>query len=301
MPNLYIKYLLHIGTYDLARNIICASCGCIFHDIKELEVVPPSYDRLRQLRIPENVNIPFDFSYDIDFLDQNHILIDKLGITQDNQILLCRSCHTRLSKDCQPSESLINFRWIGPVPVELQNLTWIEELLIARIHVCGSIVRLDQRHNTSSFFGIKGHIVFLPQDTTRLIDLLPMSSASLPDIVKVIWTGRSTPDKSHLKSQFTVRKREVYDALQWLVKNHEDYRNHVTINEEMMSGWKDTFVAVELLETIGRVSDPSAEDASRDGFGMDNHDDDETVGDLPFTSSGVVDVNNIAEVPGVQF
>jgi hypothetical protein len=102
---------------------------------------------------------------------------------------------------------------------------------------------------------------------------------------------------SNRSSPFEFRKREVYDALQWLVKNHEDYKNHVTINEEMMSGWKDTFVAVELLETIGRVSDPSAEDASRDGFGMDNHDDDETAGDLPFTSSGIIDVNNIAEVP----
>ena len=79
-------------------------------------MVPPSYNPLRQLRIPEDVNIPFDFSCGIDFLDQNRILIDKLGITQDNQILLCRSCHTRLSKDCQPSESLANFRWVGPVP-----------------------------------------------------------------------------------------------------------------------------------------------------------------------------------------
>ena len=94
-----------------------------------------------------------------------------------------------------------------------------------------------------------------------------------------------------------VRKHKVYDALQWLAKNHEDYKNHVTIHEEMMSGWKDTFVAVELLETIGHVSDPSAEDTSHDGFGMDNHDDDETTGDLPFTSSGVVNINNIAEVP----
>src|SRR5436190_17501766 len=44
---------------------------------------------------------------------------------------------------------------------ELQDLTWIEELLITRVHVCGSIVRLGQRNNPSSFFGIKGHVVFL--------------------------------------------------------------------------------------------------------------------------------------------
>ena len=274
---MYKKYLTH--TYKLGQNIVCACCGCISHDITEFEVVPQSYDPLRHLRIPEDVDIPFDFSCGIDLLDQNRILIDKLGITQDKCIYLCRVCHNQLSKDHQPSEALANFRWIGPVPEELRDLTWIEELLIARVHVCGSIVRLGQRNNPSSFFGIKGHVVFLPQDTTRLIDLLPMSPASLSDMVKVVWTGKSTPDRSRLRSRFTVRKDKVYNALKWLVDNHEDYRNNVTIDEERISGWESTFVAVELLDSIGHVSDSSVEDAARDGFAMDNADDDDTAHD----------------------
>jgi len=293
---MYKNYLAQ--TYKLGHNIVCACCGCISHDITEFEVVLPSYDRLRH---PETVDIPFDFSSGIDVLDQNRILIDKLGITQDKRIHLCRTCHGQLSKDRMPSEALANFRWIGPVPEQLRDLTWIEELLIARIHVCGSVVRLGQRNNPSSFFGIKGHVVFLPQDTTRLIDLLPMSPSALSDLVKVVWTGRSKPDRSRLRSRFTVRKHKVYDALKWLVDNHEDYKKNVTIDEDMMAAWEPTFVAVELLDNIGHVSDPSAEDASRDGFGMDDPDDDETTNDetgndLPFTSSGVVDVNNIAEI-----
>ena len=94
-----------------------------------------------------------------------------------------------------------------------------------------------------------------------------------------------------------VRNRKVYNALKWLVNNHEDYKNNVTIDEETINGWESTFVTVELLDSIGHVSDPSAEDASRDGFGMDNPDNDETAHDLLFTFSGVVDVNNIAEIP----
>ena len=309
---MYKKYLTH--TYKLGQNIVCACCGCISHDITEFEVVPQSYDPLRHLRIPEDIDIPFDFSCGIDILDQNRVLIDKLGITQDKCIYLCRICHNQLSKDHQPAEALANFRWIGPVPEELRDLTWIEELLIARVHVCGSIVRLGQRNNPSSFFGIKGHVVFLPQDTTRLIDLLPMSPASLSDIVKVVWTGKSKPDRSRLRSRFNVRKHKVYNALKWLVENHDDYKNNVTIDEERINGWESTFVAVELLDSIGHVSDSSVEDAARDGFAMDNPDDDDitddndndntdagadddTAHDLPFTSSGIVDVNNIAEIP----
>src|SRR5204863_2127692 len=94
-----------------------------------------------------------------------------------------------------------------------------------------------------------------------------------------------------------VRKDKVYNALKWMVNNHEEYRNNVTIDKERISGWESTFIAVELLDSIGHVSDPSAEDTSRDGFGMDNPDDDETADDLPFRSSGVVDVNNITEIP----
>ena len=86
MP-MYKKYLTH--TYKLGQNIVCACCGCISHDIMEFEVVLPSYDPLHHLRVPENVNIPFNFSCGIDVLDQNHVLIDKLGITQDKHILLC--------------------------------------------------------------------------------------------------------------------------------------------------------------------------------------------------------------------
>ena len=31
----------------------------------------------------------------------------------------------------RPPESLANFRWVGPVPDELKDLTWIEEGVIA--------------------------------------------------------------------------------------------------------------------------------------------------------------------------
>ena len=97
--------------------------------------------------------------------------------------------------------------------------------------------------------------------------------------------------------------------MKWLVDNHEDYRNNVIIDDERINGWESTFVAVKLLDSIGHVSDSSVEDAARDGFAMDNPDDDDitddnnagtdndTAHDLPFTSSGIVDVNNITEIP----
>jgi len=135
-------------------------------------------------------------------------------------------------------------------------LTWLEELLIARAHVTGRIVRLEER-NASSYYALKGHTILLPQDTTRLLDILPMSPSLLPDVVRVVWAGKSKPTKSQLRPYFTVRKQKVYDALRWLQKNHEDYL-HVNIDEERFLSSESTFVAVELMDTIGHVADPSA-------------------------------------------
>jgi hypothetical protein len=76
---MYKKYLTYM--YKLGQNMICACCGCISRGITEFEVVLDSYGPLRcHLCVPENVDIPFDFSCSIDLLDQSRVLIDKLGI-----------------------------------------------------------------------------------------------------------------------------------------------------------------------------------------------------------------------------
>src|SRR5437762_7705671 len=85
---MYKKYLTH--TYKLGQNIVCAYCGCIFHDITKFEVVPQSYEPLRQLRIPEDVNIPFDFSCDINVLDQNTFSLINWGLHKTNVFFYVR-------------------------------------------------------------------------------------------------------------------------------------------------------------------------------------------------------------------
>ena len=143
-----------------------------------------------------------------------NIMIDPLGIQQDDShsdVWLCNTCHPSIMLGKRPPESLANFRWVGPTPDELKNLTWIEELLIARAHVVGRVVRLQAR-NQASHFVVKAHVTLLPQDTTLRLDILPMTPASLPDVVRVVWTGKSAPERDRIRSQFTVRRETVYNA-----------------------------------------------------------------------------------------
>jgi hypothetical protein len=70
------------------------------------------------------------------------------------------------------------------------------------------------------------------------------------------------------------------------------YGNNIIIDD-----WESIFVAIEFLVSIDHVLDSSAENAARDGFAMDNPDDDDnTADDLSFVSLGIVDANTIAEI-----
>jgi hypothetical protein len=256
--------------------------------------------RLSCLKVDPRTLVPYDFSCGILALDEQNIMIDRLGIQQedsDSNVWLCSTCHPSVMLGKRPPESLANFRWVGPVPDELKDLTWIEELLVARAHVVGRVVRLQAR-NQASYFGIKGHIILLPQDTTLLLDLLPMTPASLPDVVRVVWTGKSSPDRDRLRSQFTVRRETVYNALQWLCRHNEDYRQ-VTINHDEFARWPPVFVASSLLDSIGRSQDSMDEDISRSGFATEEIDTAEREGDLPLTTSAILDTSEVSVSPDI--
>ena len=73
-------------------------------------------------------------------------MIDPLGIQQedsDSNVWICSTCYPSIMLARRPAESLANFRWVGLVPDELKDLTWIEELLVAHAHVVGRVVWLQ--------------------------------------------------------------------------------------------------------------------------------------------------------------
>ena len=288
---------LYRNFYEIIRrvshNIVCACCGVIGHSIDEFSRVSANDNSFTPLIVnPEMV--PFSFNCGIEAIDQFHIMIDPLAIIDPDTISVCNKCYGSLSSGMLPIEALANFRWIGPVPEELKDLTWVEEELIARSHLIGRVFRLEERtHREPMYSSLKGHIVLVPQNTMRLLDILPISPDSLTDIAHVVWVGKSEPEISKLAPQFTVRKQKVIDALSWLQRNHEDYRN-ITIDNIELQKWPSVFITEALLNSIARLRSGEAEDALRDGFATEQVDVDEFHGDIPNTSSGIIDINNIS-------
>jgi hypothetical protein len=220
-------------------------------------------------------------------------MIDKLALVfNDGQywINLCSHCYETLRKGMQPIEATANSRWIGPLPPELQDLSWIEELLIARGHITGRVIRLQNRY--SSHYGLQGHVILLPQDTTRLLDLLPASLNTLKDHVRVVWSGSARPQIHEMKRFFVVRKQRVYNALRWLVEHHEDYKN-VRINHDELATWDSDFQPTALMDSLIQINDTINDDISRTGLATEDLE--ALDGDLPLTTTAMLDVNNVSE------
>ena len=283
---------------DLTKNLVCASCGCINHRSDQFATVPVDDASLGHLHVEPSL-VPFDFSSGVSQLDHLNIMIDPLGIKDPSaelpSLLVCRSCHRSLENRVRPSESLSNYRWIGAVPHQLQGLTWIEELLLARAHLAGRIVRLQNR-NATSYFSLKGHVILLPQAPTKLLDILPIPPSSLADIVRVVWVGRPVRNMDVFRDHFSVRTRKVYDALVWLIQNNEDYKN-VAIDHSEFERWPPIWVPEELLSLAGGLDlqDGSHDENARTGVATEDIDSVDVDGDLPLTASGIIDVDGVSQ------
>ena len=199
--------------HKVAHNIVCGSCGIIGHNVDEFRMVSANDNILKSLAV-ESEKVPFSFSCGIASLDEQHIIVDPLAITDQETLSVCQRYHSSLSYGFIPVEALANFRWLGSVPEELRDLTWVEEALVARSHLFGKIFRLEQRRNGEpTYSSLKGHVVLVPQSTMRLLDILPVSLDTLADIAHVVWIGKFQPDITKLAPQFTVRKHKVIAAL----------------------------------------------------------------------------------------
>src|SRR5438046_4584456 len=102
---------------------------------------------------------------------------------------------------------------------------------------------------------------------TQLLDILPLPPSSLPDHVRIVWTGAAsdTPQRHQLKHLFTVNTERVRAALIWLKAHHMGYQS-VKVDVIELDRWPPVFMTEELLDSIAQVSSSMAEDCARASF-----------------------------------
>eukprot|EP00919_Chromeraceae_sp_WS-2016_P064154 GHVR01151777.1.p1 GENE.GHVR01151777.1~~GHVR01151777.1.p1 ORF type:complete len:273 (-),score=19.31 GHVR01151777.1:1189-2007(-) len=107
------------------------------------------------------------------------------------------------------------------VPICLRNLTFLEEMLIARVSLLIIITRLR-----GGQFSYSANCIAFPQDVQTLCDTLPRHPKDL-DIIVVRKPGTQNNNRD-----FIVRKAHVLAALYWL-KQHNDYYTNIQIVEDI--------------------------------------------------------------------
>ena len=121
------------------------------------------------------------------------------------------------------------------IPHELQNLTQIEEMLIARAL---PIMRVYIKPGGQR--GYSGHCINLPQNVKELAMSLPRYPKDLVVII-VKAKGRENTFKD-----VTARKQKVHNALVWLINNNPHY-SELLINEDALNSLHENGVPPGLM------------------------------------------------------
>ena len=145
------------------------------------------------------------------------------------------------------------------VPFQLQGLTQVKEMLIARAL---PIMRIYIKPGGQR--GYSGHCINLPQNIRDLAHSLPRYPRDLAVIVFKV------KGKDNNFKDVTVRRQNVADALRWRIINNPRYKD-IQVNQDYLSSLPENGVPCDLLSVETENIDNS--DAFEIDVGPQNEDD----------------------------
>jgi len=106
----------------------------------------------------------------------------------------------------------------GAMPEALQDLTTVEQMLIARVAPVMSVMRLSEYRG--GHWRFKGHVFCFPQDIQPVVTVLPRVSVD----VLVLRSQQSA--NADAAREFRVRRQRVHDSLFLLMELNRYYGNN---------------------------------------------------------------------------
>lgn len=122
---------------------------------------------------------------------------------------ICSSCTASIQRDIIPLNALANGLWIGDVPPQLQDLSFAERMMIARIRHNKCLVRVS-----SGRAKMTANVIMYSNPTLKVYQKLPPSKKEMNEVLAFIFTGPSQPtDEEFKRCPMLVRRQKVQDAL----------------------------------------------------------------------------------------
>ncbi len=177
-----------------------------------------------------------------------------------------------------PSFALANGKWIGKVPDELQNLSYAEQLLIARVRHNRCLVRVS-----SGMRKMRANVISFANPTPKIYNILPPPLEEMDNVLAFIYTGPCKPTKSDFERiPLLVCHKKVAAALEWLKLNHQDYFD-LEISYENLKAYPENMppVVIDYKEsTSNKDPESTAVNDMEDETGTEN-------GPCPFVVHGL--------------
>ncbi|KAJ7441128.1 hypothetical protein FB451DRAFT_1344033 [Mycena latifolia] len=165
---------------------------------------------------------------------------------------ICVDCETYLNNGVVPKTALVRHNWIGKVPEQLQNLTYAEGIMIARVRHNRCVVRVN-----SGRVRMSANAIMFSQPVLSILNKLPPSRSEMNEILAFVFTGSAAPTLEDFeRTPMLVRKKKVVEALEWLKLNHEGYTD-LEISQENLASYaeRDIPVVVDWRRTKNEVHD----------------------------------------------
>lgn len=227
----------------------CAVCGELRYDIVDMKSLSPSEfdcDILRDSYVSEgNASGAVDGrSYQRSGLLQGMVLAPDgvlCRIDGEPTLTVCLECHHQLTRACKlPRLSLANSLDLGSVPLQLQDLTPVEESMISLCRAKCWIIQLKEGKilMPNSQRGLRGHVIIFPQRPEQALTVLPPSVADILSYICVVFIGSTRPSDQWILSKakpLFVRRGKVWNALMWL-KDHNPLYQDVAIESSRLQG-----------------------------------------------------------------
>lgn len=249
------KFQVKIDETIASMKIVCASCG--------LFIKPETENAL-----DKKCDI-FKAAINSQMISESGL--DTCGINQAGLVIFCNICFVAIAASKPPKFGLVNAvntTCCHEFPAELNDLTLVEEALIARAHPVSSILKLRPAGRASPqsvYEGIRGHAVVLPQNPGPLINMLPSSTFQVHDVIRVVWASDKAHTKDQLRPFLTVRNDKVQAALEWLRRNNPMYQR-IIINHEELNGWANEFIPTGIVDHIVQCA---ADHTEKEGYAAD--------------------------------
>ena len=176
--------------------------------------------------------------------------------------------------------------WIGPIPFELEILTFSEQMLVALAYPRCFVFKLYPRDGRISDpdslqWGIRGNVTSYElnnEDIFKMVEgkLLPRPLAMLPSVIAVTFVGVGKLPKAWLRRLFRVRRQVVFDALRWMKANNYMYGD-MRVDIDRFREYPLDDVPLEVSASVGQLSSDTIAEEERAGY----VEEDPIVGDAP--------------------